>query len=58
MVLSKDDLLPHMGAFARELERFWREDRPDIVHSHFWMSGLAALDDLHRLQAHSHNPPN
>src|SRR4051794_4267623 len=44
VVLPKDDLLPHMGAFARELERCWREDRPDIVHSHFWMSGLAALD--------------
>src|SRR3954471_4931710 len=26
--LPKDDLLPHMGAFARELERCWQEDRP------------------------------
>src|SRR4051812_20214047 len=43
-VIPKDDLLPHMGAFARELERCWREDRPDLVHSHFWMSGLAALE--------------
>src|SRR4051812_10904193 len=42
--ISKDELLPHMGAFARELERAWREDRPDVVHSHFWMSALAALD--------------
>src|SRR4051794_10126663 len=42
--VPKDELLPHMGAFARELERCWRDDRPDLVHSHFWMSGLAALE--------------
>src|SRR3954471_22032401 len=42
--VPKDELLPHMGAFARELERCWRDDRPDLVHSHFWMSALAALD--------------
>ena len=22
----------------------WRDDPPDVVHAHFWMSGLAALD--------------
>jgi glycosyltransferase involved in cell wall biosynthesis/phosphoheptose isomerase len=41
--LAKDDLLAHMPAFARELVRAWSEDRPDIVHAHFWMSGHAAL---------------
>jgi glycosyltransferase involved in cell wall biosynthesis/phosphoheptose isomerase len=41
--VPKDDLLPYMDAFAAELEHAWRRDRPDIVHSHFWMSGLAAL---------------
>jgi glycosyltransferase involved in cell wall biosynthesis/phosphoheptose isomerase len=41
--ISKDTLLPHMDAFAAELERVWRRRRPDVVHSHFWMSGLAAL---------------
>jgi type III pantothenate kinase len=41
--VPKDELLPYMGAFAAELERAWRRDRPDVVHSHFWMSGLAAL---------------
>ena len=41
--LSKDLLLPYMDAFARELERVWRRERPDVVHAHFWMSGLAAL---------------
>jgi D-inositol-3-phosphate glycosyltransferase len=42
--LPKDELLPHMGAFAADLARQWDRGRPDIVHAHFWMSGLAALD--------------
>ena len=41
--IPKDRLLPLMDAFAAELERRWRADPPDIVHAHFWMSGLAAL---------------
>jgi D-inositol-3-phosphate glycosyltransferase len=41
--VPKDDLLPHMHAFGRELEASWRDDPPDLVHAHFWMSGLAAL---------------
>lgn len=41
--LPKDDLLPHMAEFGRHLARFWASDRPDVVHAHFWMSGLAAL---------------
>ena len=41
--IPKDRLLPHMSAFAGELSASWRRDRPDYVHSHFWMSGLAAL---------------
>ncbi|MDQ3769753.1 MAG: glycosyltransferase, partial [Actinomycetota bacterium] len=41
--LAKDDLLPHMDAFAARLEADWRAQRPDIVHSHFWMSGHASL---------------
>lgn len=41
--VPKDRLLPFMPAFARELSAAWRRDRPDVVHSHFWMSGLAAL---------------
>jgi glycosyltransferase involved in cell wall biosynthesis len=42
--VPKDELLPHMGRFANVLHEYWRYDRPDIVHAHFWMSGLAALD--------------
>jgi len=41
--LPKDELLPHMRRFTRFLQRRWRDDPPDVVHSHFWMSGLAAV---------------
>jgi glycosyltransferase involved in cell wall biosynthesis/phosphoheptose isomerase len=41
--IPKDDLLPYMGRFADELRREWEHSRPDVVHSHFWMSGMAAL---------------
>src|SRR4051794_12302455 len=42
--VPKDDLLPHMDAFSRFLGRAWRNNAPDIVHSHFWMSGWASLE--------------
>ena len=42
--VSKDELLPHMGAFAAELSAAWEREPPDVVHAHFWMSGLAALE--------------
>jgi len=42
--VPKDELLPHMPAFADVLRERWASDPPDVVHSHFWMSGLAALD--------------
>jgi len=41
--LPKDDLLPHMGEFTRFVEQEWRRFPPDVVHSHFWMSGIAAV---------------
>jgi D-inositol-3-phosphate glycosyltransferase len=41
--VPKDELLPHMDDFTRELVRVWSEDPPDVVHGHFWMSGLAAV---------------
>jgi D-inositol-3-phosphate glycosyltransferase len=42
--IEKDKLLRHMGEFARVLSRRWREEPPDVVHAHFWMSGKASLD--------------
>jgi glycosyltransferase involved in cell wall biosynthesis len=41
--LSQDKLLPQLGKFSDELARRWRVAPPDIVHAHFWTSGLAAL---------------
>ncbi len=38
-----DNLLPYMDEFAADLARVWAADPPDLVHSHFWMSGRAAL---------------
>ncbi|WP_435252950.1 glycosyltransferase [Streptomyces tendae] len=40
--VPKDELLPHMPAFGEHLARAWDRDRPDVVHAHFWMSGMAA----------------
>ncbi len=43
--VPKDGLLPYMGAFGEWLLRRWKDGpwAPDVVHAHFWMSGLAAL---------------
>ena len=42
--VPKDDLLEHMPAFAQVLRRQWAVQPPDVVHAHFWMSGLAAVE--------------
>lgn len=39
--IPKDAILPHLGEFADCLYESWRTDSPDVVHAHFWMSGLA-----------------
>ncbi|GAB2810234.1 glycosyltransferase [Lentzea nigeriaca] len=41
--IPKDDLLPHMTDFSRFLMHDWQDQPPDVVHSHFWMSGLASV---------------
>lgn len=42
--VPKDDLLPLMKDFADWMCLDWsRRGQPDIVHAHFWMSGLAAM---------------
>jgi phosphoheptose isomerase/glycosyltransferase involved in cell wall biosynthesis len=41
--LPKDELVPFMDEFARWMTGHWRrEGMPDLVHAHFWMSGMAA----------------
>src|SRR5690606_4826553 len=43
--LEKDALLPYMDEFGQWLAQRWRsvEPRPDVIHAHFWMSGVAAV---------------
>jgi D-inositol-3-phosphate glycosyltransferase len=41
--IPKDHLLPYMDEFAADLDREWSAAPPDVVHSHFWMSGYAAV---------------
>ncbi|MCZ2817402.1 glycosyltransferase [Modestobacter sp. VKM Ac-2984] len=42
-VVPKDELLQHMATFADVLRAEWSTTRPDVVHAHFWMSGLASV---------------
>ncbi|MDB5092888.1 MAG: glycosyl transferase, group 1 [Candidatus Eremiobacteraeota bacterium] len=39
--IPKDAIYPHLRGFAGHLRHAWAVERPDIVHSHFWMSGIA-----------------
>jgi glycosyltransferase involved in cell wall biosynthesis len=41
--IPKDELLPYMEEFGAWLAREWATEPPDVVHAHFWMSGLAAV---------------
>ncbi|MFJ8693287.1 glycosyltransferase [Streptomyces roseolilacinus] len=41
--VPKDELLPYMDAFGRYMARALATRPPDVVHSHFWMSGVAAV---------------
>ncbi|MFL6116115.1 MAG: glycosyltransferase [Catenulispora sp.] len=41
--IPKDDLFPFMPEFAERLADRWDAFRPDVVHAHFWMSGMAAM---------------
>ncbi|MBP3035612.1 glycosyltransferase [Arthrobacter sp. zg-ZUI100] len=46
--LPKDALLPYMGELADGIASDWGTAPPDVVHAHFWMSGVAALDASRR----------
>ena len=41
--LPEDKLLTHIAEFAAQLAERWRRSTPDVVHAHFWTSGMAAL---------------
>ena len=47
--VPKDELLPFMAELAEGLARDWEKGPPDLVHGHFWMSGLASLDASRQL---------
>ncbi len=43
-VIGKDEMLPYMRDFGEWMVARWRRTGvPDVVHAHFWMSGLASL---------------
>jgi glycosyltransferase involved in cell wall biosynthesis len=41
--IAKDELRPYVPEMAADLRRRWLRRIPAVVHTHFWMSGLAAL---------------
>ncbi|MEV6113571.1 glycosyltransferase [Streptomyces sp. NPDC052109] len=41
--IPKDELLPYIPEFGAWLARRWAFEPPDVVHAHFWMSGMAAV---------------
>ncbi|GAB3987363.1 hypothetical protein GCM10029978_105870 [Actinoallomurus acanthiterrae] len=41
--LADDELLPYLADFGAVLARRWHGRRPEVVHAHHWVSGLAAI---------------
>jgi D-inositol-3-phosphate glycosyltransferase len=52
--LPKDDLLPYLPELAAGLAADWADSPPDIVHAHFWMSGLVCLAAVQTLDGAGH----
>jgi D-inositol-3-phosphate glycosyltransferase len=48
--IPRDGLLPYMQPFGAALQSRWTVNRPDIVHAHYWMSGLACLEAVRALR--------
>lgn len=40
---SEGELFSHIGDLASHLAELWSRTAPDVVHAHFWTSGMAAL---------------
>lgn len=47
--LADDALAAHVDQFAGWLGGRWQEWRPDVVHAHFWLSGLACVAAGHEM---------
>uniref|UniRef100_UPI0039BF26F9 glycosyltransferase n=1 Tax=Lentzea alba TaxID=2714351 RepID=UPI0039BF26F9 len=41
--LGSEEVLAHTGEFVGFLKLAWKARRPDVVHAHGWLSGIAAL---------------
>jgi D-inositol-3-phosphate glycosyltransferase len=41
--MSDKDVLPHIKEFADKLHKRLTAKRPDVIHAHHWLSGLAVL---------------
>jgi glycosyltransferase involved in cell wall biosynthesis len=41
--VPRDSLLPHLPELTRALAARLSRSRPDVVHAHFWMSGMMSL---------------
>jgi D-inositol-3-phosphate glycosyltransferase len=39
--IPKDELLPYMAGFGDWMAERWAAGPPDVLHAHFWMSGVA-----------------
>jgi len=55
--VPKDELLPYIPEMADWLAREWSQRPPDVVHAHFWMSGLATLLACRQLTDHGSRAP-
>lgn len=51
--VPKDELLPYMKDFSGWLVGHWQTDgwTPDVIHAHFWMSGVAATTAARQVAA-------
>jgi glycosyltransferase involved in cell wall biosynthesis len=47
--LTDDELLRAMGPFAQYLAATWSMGGPDLIHAHFWISGIVAQLVAHQL---------
>ncbi|WP_090063602.1 glycosyltransferase [Lentzea flaviverrucosa] len=41
--LGSEEVLAHAGDFVEFLKLVWKARRPDVVHGHGWLSGIAAV---------------
>ncbi|MDQ0260992.1 glycosyltransferase involved in cell wall biosynthesis [Sinomonas atrocyanea] len=55
--VPKDRLLPYIPELADRISEYWAQDTPDVVHGHFWMSGVACIEAADKVQRLGLTPP-